>query len=411
MIGMITTQPEQTGSEYATGHEPTVGPPLELAVGLRQGQPSCPADQDTNMELAPWGYRSFEGIRMLNPFGEAADRILMHEWTPETHDLAILPAQVEELIRALNYLQTLNFEALSAISEIPQVIQALSHELEFHARGVQVDGSALTARVEALGQLLNEVHNEVQDQRSQLDSKRVEMQTTLEQATAGALEYRQVAEALKAKVNNFPQLWEQVINELKRQLEGVSNEVTALSSHRARLDKSVEDLKSLEGQVLNCNRVTSNMAEEIQRIGLNFEDAEKRVHGVEAMVESHKASISQLINWVHNLEHLAVLSTSTGEAGEAKLPATEVRRIAANLESTSEQVATLTGRMHHWKTIPKPESAKFDTLELQVRLLMTRLEQSEHEVHALRLKIQTRPHCGPIEGMGPDLHVIGELQN
>ena len=29
-----------------------------------------------------------------------------------------------------------------------------------------------TARLEALGQLLNEVNNEVQDQRSQLDSKR-----------------------------------------------------------------------------------------------------------------------------------------------------------------------------------------------------------------------------------------------
>ena len=79
---------------------------------------------------------------------------------------ATLRAQVEELTGALNYLQNLNSEALSAISEIRQVIQALTRELELHARGVQVDGSALTARVEALGQLLNEVNNEVQHQRS-----------------------------------------------------------------------------------------------------------------------------------------------------------------------------------------------------------------------------------------------------
>ena len=90
------------------------------------------------MESAPWGYRSFERIRMVNAFGEAAERILIHEWTPETHDLATLPAQVEELTGALNYLQTFNFEAVSAISEIRQVIQALSRELELHARGVPV---------------------------------------------------------------------------------------------------------------------------------------------------------------------------------------------------------------------------------------------------------------------------------
>ena len=78
------------------------------------------------------------------------------------------------------------------------------------------------------------------------------------------------------------------------------------------------------------------------------------MHGVEAMVQSHKAHISQLINRVHNLEHPAVSSTSTGEVGEATVPATEVRRIAANLESTSAQVATLTGGMHHWETMPKP---------------------------------------------------------
>ena len=172
----------------------------------------------------------------------------------------------------------------------------------------------------------------MQDQRSRLDSKRAEMQSTLEQATAAALEYRQLAEALKAKVDNSRQGWEQATNELKRQIEGVLNEVTGLSSHRARLDKSVEELKSLEGKVLNCDQVTTNMAEEIRRIGLNFGDAEKRVHGVEAMVESHEASISQLINRVHNLEHPAVSSTSTGEVGEATVPAAEVRRIAANLE-------------------------------------------------------------------------------
>ena len=210
---------------------------------------------------------------MVNQFGEAAERILIHEWAPETHDLATLPAQVEELTGALNCLQNFNFEAVSAFSEILQVIRALSRELELHTRGVQVTGSALTARVEALGQLLNEVNNEVQDQRSQFDSKKAEMQLTLEQATAAALEYCQVAEALEAKVDNSRQGWEQATNELTRQLEGVLNEVMGLSSNRAQLEKSVEELKSLEGKVLNCDRVTTNMAEEIRRIGLNFEDA------------------------------------------------------------------------------------------------------------------------------------------
>ena len=181
------------------------------------------------------------------------------------------------------------------------------------------------------------------------------MQSPLEQATAAALEDRQVAQALQAKVDNSRQGWEQATNDLKRQLKGVLNEVTGLSSHRAQSDKSVEELKSLEGKVLKSDRVTTNMAEEIRRIGLNFEDAEKRVHGVDAMVESHKASISQLIHRVHNLEHPAVLSTSTGEVREATVPSTEVRRIAANLENTSAQVATLTGQMHHWETMPKPE--------------------------------------------------------
>ena len=280
---------------------------------------------------------------MVNQIGEAAERIRIHEWTPETHDLATLLAQVEELTGALIYLQNFSFEAVSAISEIRQVIQALSRKLELHVRGVEVDGSALTARVEALGQLLNEVNTEVQDQRSRLDSKRAEMQSTLEQATAAALEYRQVAEALKAKVDNSRQGWEQAINELKRQLEGVLNEVTGLISHHPQLDKSVEEFKSLEDKVLNCDRVTTNMAEEIRRIRLNFGDAEKRLYGGEAMVESHKASFSQLINWLHNLEHPAVSSTSTGVVGETTVPATEVRRIAANLKSTSAQVATLTG--------------------------------------------------------------------
>ena len=45
-----------------------------------------------------------------------------------------------------------------------------------------------------------------------------------------------------------------------------------------------------------------------------------------------------------------------------------------------------------------------------MRLLMTRLEQSEHEVHALREEIRTRPHGGPPEGMRFDSHVIGDLQ-
>ena len=176
---------------------------------------------------------------------------------------------------------------------------------------------------------------------------------------------------------------------MKQQLEGVLNEVTELISHRAQLDKSVEELNSLEGEVLNCDRVTNNMAEEIWRIGLNFEEVEKRVHGVEAMVECHKASISQLTNRVHNLEHPAVSSTSTGELGEATVPATEVRRIAGNLVSTTAQLATLTARMHHWETMPKLELARAEALELQVRLFMSRLEQSEHEVHALREEIRT----------------------
>ena len=162
--------------------------------------------------------------------------------------------------------------------------------------------------------------------------------------------------------------------------------------------------------MLNCDRVTTNMAQEIPRIGLNFGDAEKRLHGVEAMVESHKASILQLVNWVHNLEHPAVSSTSTGAVEEATVPATEVRRIAANLKSTSAQVATLTGQTHHWETMPKPKLAKVEALELQVRLLMTRLERREHEVHALREEIRTRPHGGPPEGMRSDSHVIGEFE-
>ena len=231
------------------------------------------------------------------------------------------------------------------------------------SRWASFDGAG---SLEALGQLLNRVNNEVQDQRSQFDSKTTEMQSTLEQATAAALEYRQVAEALKSMVDNSRQGWEQAPNELKRQLKGLLNEVTGLISHRAEFEKSVEELKILEGKVLNRDQVNTNMAEEIRRIGLNFEDAEKRVHGVKAMVESHKTSISQLINRVHNLEHPAVSSTSTGEVEEAKVPATEVKRIAANLESNSAQVATLTGRMHQWETMPKPEVAKVEELELQV---------------------------------------------
>ena len=43
---------------------------------------------------------------MVNQFDEAAERILIHEWTPETHNLATLPVQVGELTGALKYLQT-----------------------------------------------------------------------------------------------------------------------------------------------------------------------------------------------------------------------------------------------------------------------------------------------------------------
>ena len=56
------------------------------------------------METAPWGYRFLERIRMVNQLGEAAEGILINEWTPETHDLSTLPAQLEELTGALNYL-------------------------------------------------------------------------------------------------------------------------------------------------------------------------------------------------------------------------------------------------------------------------------------------------------------------
>ena len=211
-------------------------------------------------------------------------------------------------------------------------------------------------------------------------------------------------------MDNSRQGWEQATNELKQQIGGVLNELTGLSSHRAQLDKSVEELKRLECKLLNCDRVTTNMAEEIRRMGLKFEDAEKQVHGLEAMAESHKESFLQLVNCVHNLEHPDVPSTSTGQGGEAKVPATQVRRIAANLESTSAQVATLTGRLHHWETMPKPELATVEALELQLRLLMNRLEHSEHEVHALREEIRTRPHGGPPEKMRPDSHVIRALQ-
>ena len=244
----------------------------------------------------------------------------------------------------------------------------------------------------------------MQHQRSQLESKRAEMQSSLEQAAAVHLVYIQVASALKAKVDNSRHGWEQASNELKQQLRGSCNEVTGVSSHRAQLDKSIGELKSLEGKVLNCDWVTTNMSEEIRQIGLNFGDAKKRVHGMESMAEKHKASISQLINQVHNLEPPAVLSTSTGEAEEAKVPATEVRHVGANLESTNM------GRMNHWETIPKPELAKVEVLELQVQLLMTQLEESGHEVHVLREEIRNRPHGGPPEGMWPDSHVIGELE-
>ena len=95
---------------------------------------------------------------------------------------------------------------------------------------------------------MNEVNHEVQGQRSQFGLKRAEVQLTLEQATAAAMEYCQVAEALGAKADNSRQGWEQGNNDLKRQLQEVRNEVPGLSSHRAQLDKSVEELKSFEGK-------------------------------------------------------------------------------------------------------------------------------------------------------------------
>ena len=66
MMGMITARPQESGSDYATGHEPTVGSHLDLAVGLRQGHPAYPVEEDSNMESAPWEYRSFERIPMVN---------------------------------------------------------------------------------------------------------------------------------------------------------------------------------------------------------------------------------------------------------------------------------------------------------------------------------------------------------
>ena len=63
-------------------------------------------------------------------------------------------------------------------------------------------------------------------------------------------------------------------------------------------------------------------------------------------------------------------------------------------------MATLTGRMHHWETMFKPELAKVEALELQVRLLMTRLEQSEHEVHALREESGPDPMAVHPKGCG-----------
>ena len=79
----------------------------------------------------------------------------------------------------------------------------------------------------------------------------------------------------RAKVDNYPQGLEQATNELKQQLEGMSNEVTGWSSHRARLDKWGEELNSFEGKVLNCDRVTTNMAEEIQLITPNFREPKR----------------------------------------------------------------------------------------------------------------------------------------
>ena len=39
MIGMITARPEESGADYATEHESTVGSPLDLALGLSEAVP------------------------------------------------------------------------------------------------------------------------------------------------------------------------------------------------------------------------------------------------------------------------------------------------------------------------------------------------------------------------------------
>ena len=96
MIRIVTARPGESGSDYATGHESTVGSALELAVGLRQGQPYYPTEEDTNMESAPWEYRSFERIRMVNSTAKQPKEVLFLSGHRD-HDLATLPAEVEEL--------------------------------------------------------------------------------------------------------------------------------------------------------------------------------------------------------------------------------------------------------------------------------------------------------------------------
>ena len=95
----------------------------------------------------------FVGARTLGPWvGEPRPSGKTPFWGNPSPDVTYLPIyiptylpQVEELTGALNYLQTFSFEAVSAILEIRRVIPALSGELELHARGVEPDGSALTA--------------------------------------------------------------------------------------------------------------------------------------------------------------------------------------------------------------------------------------------------------------------------
>ena len=82
-----------------------------------------------------------------------------------------------------------------------------------------------------------------------------------------------MTEYLEMKLGNRPQRCEQATKGVKRQQEEAFNELTRLSSHQAKVEKSVQESKSLEGKVLKCELVTTNMADEIRAIGVQFEGA------------------------------------------------------------------------------------------------------------------------------------------